>query len=157
MRKLIGTFALVLMALGLLVSSVGAAVNYDPATGGFAGKGDVQTVLGYNNKQMQDNASSLSFTYVETVEYDVPCQKENRSQILRNTFERESNVTGTVSYDAKTNKQVVGFNLNPLSGTSTSNVSCPNGWEADGAPIEVGSTGGILKVNGYILPITSAS
>src|SRR5919198_969081 len=50
-----------------------AAVTFDPscpftpsnATGkcGFVGKGDVQTVLGYNNDKMQKNASKLAFTY----------------------------------------------------------------------------------------------
>ena len=50
-----------------------AAVTFDPscpytpsnATGqcGFAGKGDVQLALGYNNTQMQKNAGSLAFTY----------------------------------------------------------------------------------------------
>ena len=43
-------------------SAAQAAVTIDDAGKGFIGKGDVQTALGYNNTQMQANASKLKFT-----------------------------------------------------------------------------------------------
>lgn len=52
-----------LATLALTIPAANAAVTFDPATGtGFVGKGDVQTALGYNNAQLQKNASTLVFT-----------------------------------------------------------------------------------------------
>ncbi|HSK25425.1 MAG TPA: hypothetical protein VK894_00765, partial [Jiangellales bacterium] len=64
-----------LLASAALVLSGGvaqAAVTFDAATGeGFVGKGDVQLALGYNNKQLQDNAGSLEFAAVSEVVTEV--------------------------------------------------------------------------------------
>ena len=63
--------------LGLAACLVGAiavfaAVTFDPSTGkGFVGKGDVQIALGWNNAQLQANASSVVFTYVAQDVYQV--------------------------------------------------------------------------------------
>jgi len=41
--------------------STSISVSYFPETGGFVGKGDVQTALGWNNAQLQTNASAVKF------------------------------------------------------------------------------------------------
>ncbi len=47
-------------ALMFATAIMSASVTFDPATGtGFVGKGDVQLLFGWNNKQLQDNAASL--------------------------------------------------------------------------------------------------
>jgi len=51
-------------AAAALIAMSGAAhalVTIDPDGTGFVGKGDVQTVAGWNNKQLQDNAASVAF------------------------------------------------------------------------------------------------
>lgn len=154
MRKLITTFAASAAALVMAAGPASAAVDYDPATGGFAGKGDMAAALGIHEKNLAD---SYSLTYVETVDYDVPCIKENKGTIIRQTFDRASEVTATVTGEARKNKQLVitGYNLGPATNSVESgNPSCPGGFEANGEPIEVGSTGGQLFVNGVLLPIT---
>ncbi len=51
-----------LVAILLTVTVAFAAVTFDPATGtGFVGKGDVQLIYGWNNKQLQDNAANVQF------------------------------------------------------------------------------------------------
>jgi hypothetical protein len=138
-----------IVAGALAFSSVaGAAVTYDPATGGFAGKGDVQLALTMNNAQLQAAAESLTFTYDDTVTYLVPCKKDNGRLVLTNTYNRTSAVTGTVAYDSRKRNQVNGFELAPITNsTPVGSISCPNGWEADGDPVLVGSSGGGLFVN----------
>ena len=59
MRKL--TLAAVLAAATISTAAF-ASVTYDPASGGFV-KGDVQTLLGFNNAQMNNGASGVTFTY----------------------------------------------------------------------------------------------
>lgn len=160
MRKLIGTFALVLMALGLLVAPASAyTLNADGT--GFVGKGEVQTALGLNNNQLQQQAGTLVFTFESTTvsETTWTCDKDNGPQ----TQERERTTTtetqGVVSSIARERNQITGFNLNGFS-SSTSEVtfdgprvgSCPSGWTAidtvQGEPELVSSS---LKVNGVAL------
>lgn len=163
MRKITGTFALVLMALGLLVSSVGATVTFDPATGtGFVGKGDVQLALGYNNKQLQDNANNLVFTYesISVTETTWTCDKDSGPQTQERANTTTRTTQGVVSGVARVNNQITGFNLNGFSGTPTSSTttsgpsvdSCPSSWTAIdkivGDPVV---TGGGLQVNGVVL------
>ena len=120
--------------------------------------GDVQLALGLNNAQMQAVAEDLQFTYNDTVEYDVPCVKETQRQIIRHTFNRERTVSGAVAYDARKRNQVNGFNLNGFEGQpiEDGNIACPDGFDQDGEPVLVGSSGGGLLVNGVALPSTPA-
>ena len=147
------------MMMGMAVAAAmtvgaAAAVTFDPATGtGFVGKGDVQLALGMNNAQLQAAARSLAFTYSDEATYDVPCWKEvqNRREtvINRKTYQRSRQVNGSVAYDVRAKNQVSGFNLIGYSSFSSTggNLSCPSGWEADGDPILVGASGGVLAVN----------
>jgi hypothetical protein len=139
-------------AVSFALAGIAAAeVTINPDTGvGFVGKGDVQLVCGWNNAQLQADAGQVQFKFVETVEFDVPCMKENAAQTLRNTFNRETSVNATVAGTTRRNSQldVTGFNLTGFGlQTTTGNVACPSGWEADGSPVEVGSNGGELQVS----------
>ncbi len=121
--------ALVGTAICVVVAGIAlAAVVFDPVTGiGFVGKGDVQTVLGLNNAQIQTQAASLVFTYLAVDTYEVtqvwatgnPVQPKslNAHQI---TVARIQNVSASVAYDPRKvngQKQVTGFNLNGFIGT----------------------------------------
>ena len=70
-RYLVLAVTLVTM-MSLMAVPVRASVTFDPATGtGFVGKGDVQLAYGWNNAQLQANATSVTFTYVTTDTYEV--------------------------------------------------------------------------------------
>lgn len=115
------------------------AVAFDPGTGtGFVGKGDVQTALGFNNKQLNDSASSLIFTYSATTEQETSwiCLNERNQQEQERERTTTTETTGVVSIVQRDNKrQITGFNLTGFregSTTSTSTTdgpklySCPN-------------------------------
>ncbi len=164
--KTICAFAL----LTTLTLAVYASVNYDPATGGWSGKGDVQTVLGMNNAQIQIAATTpggLNFTYQSTEEFEAVCEwttgpdRNRRTHTI--TRNRESTVNSDVMFSSRMRNQITGFELshatNPVyTGHKIPVVgeSCP-GQGTDGEWISVtplGVTQGGLFVNGVALPIT---
>jgi|SRR5215217_6289752 len=142
-----------------------AAVTFDPTTGtGFVGKGDVQTALGWNNKQLQDNAGSLEFTFVSTTVTETSwiCTNDRNE----NTQERErtttTDTTGVVSSVARERNQITGFNLMGFEGTPTTTSStegpklnsCPEGpWTltTEAGDPEIISQESALFVNGVEL------
>jgi hypothetical protein len=141
------------------------AINVDYSTGvGFVGKGDVQLALGLNNKQLQDQAASLEFTFNSEVVSEVSWTCTNSNNENTKVRERTTTITteGIVSSIAREKNQITGFNLNGFTGTPTTSStsegnelnSCPGGpWTLTthaGAP-EVISTDGGLKVNGVDL------
>ena len=150
MIKRIATVAAAASAAVTLAAAPALAYTLDSAGTGFVSKNEVSTALGgLNNAQM--NALTASFSFHDTVEYDVPCMKENTRQTLRNTFDRSRSVTAAVVHETRNNKKgnLTGYKLTGLGAeTIDGNVVCPGGWEADGAPVEVESSGGVLKVNG---------
>jgi hypothetical protein len=138
-----------------------AAVTFDPESGkGFVGKGDVQEVLGWNNKQLQQGASSLEFTFVsETVsEVSWECTNDRNENIQERERTTTTETSGVVSSIARERNQITGFNLDGFKSTETGDPvtegpqvnSCPSGpWSlttAAGDP-DV-STTGTLFVNG---------
>lgn len=170
MRKLVALLAIV-MASTMFAGTASAVVTFDPASGtGFVGKGDVQTAVGWNNKQLQDGAASLVFAYSAVTEQETSwdCYNENNGQ----TQERERTTTTTVSgvayATARENSKgkdgpITGFNLTGFDGASLSDSStegpplssCPNanssfvlGSTVVGEPTVV--SGG-LSVNGVPL------
>jgi hypothetical protein len=140
-------------AVAVVVSSAYAAWTVDEAGVGFVGKGDVQLALGLNNAQMQARAESLEFTYVDDVEYAVPCLKDNAAQTLQNTFKRKRGLDQAVDYDTRRTQQVNGFRLKGFEGEGeiAGEPACPGGWEANGEPVLVGAGGGLLYVDGVAL------
>lgn len=151
-------------ATTLLASAAHAAWNIDPATGtGFVGKGDVQLVYGWNNRQLNTNAGSISFEYSSTTvtettwtcDRDAGPQTSERSNRVR---ERTQGVLNSIVRDNKT-LQITGFNLTGFNGAVTEKTvengpdvgSCPNGWTAidivEGEPTTTGS-GLYVRFNG---------
>lgn len=113
------TFKLVhkwILALALVVIGAGvavAAVNYDPETGGFAGKGDVQQVLGFNNNQLQSQAQNIQFRYSDNVVVEGGgCINPNTGVFHPNdVWRRTSGVSTTIESDARQRNQITGFIL----------------------------------------------
>jgi hypothetical protein len=121
-------------ALALGVAGVASgSVNYDPATGGFVGKGDVQSPLGLNNKQMQAVHTLVTFSYDATVGYTFECEwytGPDRNRTYHKTAGEpiSVNIGGVVpSYDRKTG-QLTGWKLDPV---SLSGGSAPEPTDAD--------------------------
>lgn len=83
------------LALALASSVAAAAVTFNPDTGtGSVGKGDVQLAFGWNNSALQQNASSVTFTYATNATYSVTCEW--------NTY-----TNGNKNHEAKTIHHVV--------------------------------------------------
>lgn len=162
-----------LAALGLLtaVGPAMAAVTFNPTNGtGFVGKGDVQLAFGWNNSQLQANASKISFVSNSRATYAAVCvwttgEGTRGEQSHTVTVTREAGMTSAVAYDARQRNQITGFNL--LGFTGEVNVVgkvpvvgevCP-GQGTDGAWASVTQTGStigelVVKYNGYgvVLP-----
>jgi hypothetical protein len=144
------------LAFGLIAAAaVHAEVTFDSSSGeGFVGKGDVQRAFGWNNKQLQDNAAALTFTYSEVGSYSVVCTGHtNPGQNPRTFSDREIGVLGGVDYLSRRggvdqSRQINGF---VLSGVDEANVvssgeSCPSAWTTEVSRtlnINVGSTVGL--------------
>jgi hypothetical protein len=139
--------AVAALSLGLMVftGAALAAVTFDPATGtGFVGKGDVQEVFGWNNKQLQDNAGSIQFRASSEVieETTWTCKRDAGEQ----TQERATTITtttqGVLSHEERFRNQITGFILDGYDGSETVDVdrdgpavgSCPTGWSVTEGP-----------------------
>jgi hypothetical protein len=121
MKRVIGGIvasALVLTVIGTAV----AAVNYDPATGGFAGKGDVQNAFGWKNAAMQANYSGVTFEYDADVVHSFDCEwttGPTHNRITHRVTETVSSpVAGSVAWDPKRTGQFTGFFLGPIGGAN---------------------------------------
>lgn len=121
MRKFMGIVA-VSAAIALAMSSAGAAVTFDSGSGtGFVGKGDIQEAFGLNNKALQDAASTVTFSYLATAEFDVTCEWDSTTggpkpktihHVITNT--KTSGIASTVDGDPRKTRgqnQFTGFNL----------------------------------------------
>lgn len=93
MKRTSRIMGLTVAVFALTISAAQAAVTFNSETGtGFVGKGDVQTVLGYNNSQLQRNASSLVFTSSQPAS-----QALSQAATQAGTQSGAVNVTRTVS------------------------------------------------------------
>jgi hypothetical protein len=154
-----------LAAAGVLAvaATAYADVEFNADTGtGFVGKGDVQLALGWNNKQLQDGASSAVFTYeASTVTATTwTCDRDGGTQTQERANTTTTTTQGVVSAVSRERNQINGFILNGFDGapTTTSETdgpkvgSCPTGWTAidlvEGEPQVVA---GGLYVNGVAL------
>jgi hypothetical protein len=107
----------------LLAGPASAAVNFDPATGtGFVGKGDVQLAFGWNNPQLQTNASGVTFSYSATDTYEAVCtwttlQGPKGTKTHNVDHKRTAGLNSVVAYDARVRSQITGFKLNGFGAT----------------------------------------
>jgi opacity protein-like surface antigen len=161
------TLILAAAALATISTAAIAAVTFDADTGtGFVGKGDVQMALNMNNRQLQDSADTLEFTYNATtvVETTWDCVNSNNQNIQERSRTTTSSTVGVVDVVARERNQITGFNLKGFDGTPTATSetegpkleSCPNanssfvlGSTTTSGPIPL--EGG-LYVNGVLLP-----
>jgi hypothetical protein len=119
------TKTLIGIAICLVVAGIAlASVTFNPTTGiGFVGKGDVQTVLGLNNAQMQAQASSLTFSYATKDTYEVvnawatgnpvnPVSLNSHTATVTTVY----GVEYVIAFDSRKNSQgqITGFNLTGL-------------------------------------------
>ena len=125
-------FVAVMLAGAFSLPAAFAAVTFDPATGtGFVGKGEVQTAFGWNNAQLQQRASSVSFSVESEAKYDVLCEwttgeGTRGEQHHEVTVKKTTTVNSEVATDPRANPQnkVTGFNLLGY-GTTTTSGSVP--------------------------------
>jgi hypothetical protein len=124
-------------AIGATMATVAlATVTFNFSTGvGFVGKGDVQTAFGWNNAAAQKNTPGVSFTYQASDVYDVECYWEtttgNGNIIVHDiTIPKHRNINATIAYDARTHKQVDGFNLTGFNGGEIDDKPVPQVGDA---------------------------
>lgn len=149
-------------ATAMISSAAFAAWNFDPATGtGFVGKGDVQLAFGWNNSQLQRNASGIAFTYSAEEEYKYDCTftvEVGRHKVREDRTQNrgaETSVNATVAFDARTRNQITGFNLTGLGATVSDGDApvegghCVGGQFNDGeiSNVQLNSSTGGLYVN----------
>lgn len=164
MKKILSGVAAGALALGIMASSVFAAVTFDSSSGtGFVGKGDVQTALGYNNAQMQKEANNLVFTYKAEDTYTITVtwdtgEGTKGEQTHYVTHERTSSIDSNVSYDPRKANQYTGFNLNGYENVTETVGDIPSvGDEFPGqsghivTDVQVVSSTGTLFVNGHAI------
>jgi hypothetical protein len=161
-RKISVMFAFVALAFSLVASSAMAAVSFDPETGGFVGKGDVQLAFGWNNKDLQTKAKDVKFSYDSTTVYAVSCTWLTGPTLKPHTVSTTASagVPAKVVYEARTQNQINGFELGKVAvatsgsgftlGDSCAGLVADDGEEinkdATVTKIEVVSSGGGLHV-----------
>jgi hypothetical protein len=157
------------LVIALVATFVPSAANaqstFDPATGlGFASKGEVQTLLGLNNKGYQEKATSMKFkivSYTET-ESEWDCiQTLNNGNI--NTREKSSEVVtksmGIVTAVARERNQLTGHTLGGFSGALSNHTAthgqaagtCPTGQVSANLITNAPTMRGVLSVDGVNL------
>jgi hypothetical protein len=96
-----------------------AAVTINYQTGeGFVGKGDVQSALGWSNKQLQSNHALVQFRNFSTIESSWDCLNSNNEKVKE--WNNKSKTTRAFSYTTRDNKkQITGFTLTGWDGSST--------------------------------------
>lgn len=162
MRKVLSlAVALVVFTWIGVAGITSAAVTFDAETGiGFVGKGDVQLVYGWNNKQLQDNASFVDFRVQssEVSEVSWECTNSNNDKVQERARTTTTTLEGVFATVARVKNQVTGFNLAGYEGDEVNTTetegpavdSCPSGpWTLTtpaGDPT-VSQTGGGFEVS----------
>ena len=146
-----------------LAAPATASVTFDPATGaGFVGKGDVQLVFSWNNKALQENASTVDFRVNSVAETTWSCTKVvvQGNDVVRDIVQQRSTTTttaGLVTTVARENSKgkdgaVTGFYLTGYEGTPVVGTdgpepgSCPanpSGFVYDENAVTTVSGGGL--------------
>ncbi|MBM7095402.1 hypothetical protein JSY36_06530 [Bacillus sp. H-16] len=160
MKKIISGLTAGALAMSLFIGSAFAGGTIDYSNGqGFVGKGDVQSALGYNNSQLQQNADKLEFTYQSVDTYEITVEwttGEGTRGEKTHTVEhkRTSTFSSDVDYDTRKAKQVTGFYLEGFANETTEGNIPEVGDEFPGnsghkvKSVELVSSTGTLFVNG---------
>jgi hypothetical protein len=147
MRKLI-TAGMAVAMLAIIPAAASASVNVDSTGHGFVGKGDIQDVFGgWNNKQLQDNASKLVFnvnsTNVKVTADEWTCTKTvvSGNGTVRETVQERavtttttSSKTAVVNSIARVKNQITGFNMMGFGATTSTSSSTLDGPAINSCP-----------------------
>ena len=124
------TILLAVAMTALVGASAAFAYTMDASGNGFVGKGEVQTVLGFNNKQMQANHQLVTFNYVASSTYQFDCEwttgegtKGMKTHV--NTKEATTQVNAAVASDSRKTGQWTGWNLLGFAGGALNPVAEP--------------------------------
>ncbi|QYJ74982.1 hypothetical protein [Shewanella sp. FJAT-52076] len=93
-----------------------AAVTYDEHGVGFVGKGDIQSIYDWNNSDLQQNATQLSFQFIGAGKVTWLCEwwtGPDNNRKYHTVSESADAVSATVAMDPRKNKQgqITGFQL----------------------------------------------
>jgi hypothetical protein len=132
--------AVAVLAAGLTLAAAGSASAYtmDSAGVGWVGKGEVQTVYGWNNKVMQDNVTGVSFQYRATGTYEVTCEFDTPGGTHHVLVKTDTtSVNATVGSDSRNNSSgkqgpMTGWYLTGFGSTTTTGQAIPA--VGDGCP-----------------------
>jgi hypothetical protein len=112
MKKLL---IVALSSAAFFATPASAEVTYDPAIGGFVGKGDVQSAYGWNNAVLQTEAGDVSFYYDTAATYDVTCEWDtvNSKQTIHHsvTNHKSVGVSSSIASTGRLKNQITGFIL----------------------------------------------
>jgi hypothetical protein len=146
------------VVLSMLSGLTMAAVDFNQSTGvGFVGKGDVQLAFGWNNNQLQTNASGVSFAYKAVDTYTATCEwttgTGTRGERTHNVeHSKKTTVNSNIAYDARMRNQITGFNLTGAGGTTTTGTipavggACPGNQGTSGTWTSVAQTGSVASL-----------
>jgi hypothetical protein len=127
-------------ALAAVATAAMATVTFNSGSGtGFVGKGDVQLAYGWNNQAAQANAGAIQFSTLSTIQYSWDCDWDTGTGTRG--FKHHSvnhgatrSITDSVSYDARTHKQVDGFFLTGYNGPAVETGDPINTCAGDSTP-----------------------
>jgi hypothetical protein len=130
-------FAAILLSLSLALAAVTLDFEDGVFTGtGFVGKGDVQLAFGWNNAELQRNASGVGFSYsaVESLEQDCASNDRGTFTVVGQRTKTEG-ISASVTFDARQRNQITGFTLTGLGSSDYTNTGWvgPNGETTDNA------------------------
>ena len=142
---------------------------------GFVGKGDVQVLYGWNNKQLQTNAPGVTFTYNTVTAYTITCEwwtgPTNNRKVHQVDHKRSAGILSSLAYEARKNSNgkdgdITGFFLRGWGSITEDSgdvpaigAACPGepGTGAIVIAVDVTSTSGGLYVTfggvTYLLPV----
>jgi hypothetical protein len=156
MKKVLRTSLAVAACLTAAVVAY-AAVTFDPETGeGFVGKGDVQRVFDWNNKQLQDNADDVQFRASTVEEISWLCRHNTNPMAADQERSITTTTEGLVDETARERNQITGFILNGYDGDPMTETVGPDlhscgamrTYVTDSDETEILSSGVQVSING---------
>ncbi|MGD8200745.1 hypothetical protein ACQE98_08785 [Ornithinimicrobium sp. W1679] len=142
MRRIL-TVAVTATALTLTAAGTATAYDLDAGGYGFVGKGEVQSVLGWNNKGLQTNAGAVGFTQIDrtVTEQAWECSNARSGKVQYRKLTTTTRTTALLDSAARMRNQVTGFSLDGF-GPVTTDVSYVTEGYGDGQGGDGGCGGG---------------
>jgi hypothetical protein len=147
----------VLFAVALMFGAVPmfGEVLWTPQDGGFIGKGDVQLVLGLNNKQMQSTPVNFTFEELSIAERICRIPQSDETSAATKTLTKSQSVNATVVTEARLKNQMTGWFGAPVdadgAGDPGEPALCSHPFSEQVGIVTYTSGDPVLKVNGVLL------